>query len=450
MDTSTRSQGTAAGTPASAGTAVSRRHALRMAAGLAAALPALPALSACGSDAEDASRPSLSLVYLGDATQQKAFNQLFDAFHKAHPDIEIKAQGIAAKDWATFAQTVSTQIAGGKVPDIVDVATEGQLLFASKGLLEPLDSYIARDKKIVDDYFADADPKLREWTDRYGSTDGKTYFIPGGYNTAVLYCNTKVFQRAGVDLPSGDWSWDDFKKAGIRIKEKTGAFLLPIGYSFPFTDIMPWLFTNGASTFNEDWDKATFGSPEAIEAATFVKSLIDAGLSPKPGGAFDAAAQLRKDKLAAFGGGRWPTLDVRRLKMTDKVRIVKWPSNKRNGSPVGWDGWPILKASRNKEAAWTFLKWLMSKDASTFYAKIGGTNIPARGSVADSKVFLENAPKGTPLLPGALKYGTPIPSPVQGAQAQKIITQAWQEAITGTKPVAAALTAAEKQLGGLV
>lgn len=428
--------------------------------GVTAAVPAMSALAGCGGSSGSSggsSGPSgasgeLSLAYLGDATQQKAFNDLFTAFNKANPGITVKANGIAAKDWANFANTISTQLAGGKKYDIVSVATEGQLLMSSKGVLAPLDDFIAKDKAVVDAYYAGIDPHLREWTSKYGSPDGKTYFIPGGYNAVVLYCNTEVFAKAGVDIPTGDWTWDEFKAAGARIKEKTGAYLISLGGGgdFPFVEIMPWLLTNGASTTDADWKTPTYNSPAAIEAATFVKGLIDAGLAPKVGGSFDAPNQFSKGALATLGGGRWPTLDIRRLNLVDKTRIVNWPTKAGKGAPIGWDGWPILNSSTNKEAAWTFIKWLMSPEASEFYAKIGGTNIPALKTVAASQSFLDNAPKGSELLPAAIGYGTPIPSPKQGAETQKVISTGWKNAITGLKPVSDALTEANDQLRPLL
>lgn len=437
-----------------------RRTFLR--AGAAAlAIPAIGSLAGCsgtpvggvstgaGAGAPASTEP-LNLIYLGDATQQKAFKALFDAFNKAHPNIKIKANGIAAGDWATFANTVSTQIAGGKIPDIVDVATEGQRLISSKGLLLPLDDLIARDKDVTDPFFNGIAPNLKAWSAKYGSPDGKTYFIPGGYNTVIQYCNTDVFKKAGVALPEKDWTWDDFQAAGQQIKAKTGAFLMGLGYGFPFVDIMPWLLTNGASTMDAEWKTATFNSPEAVEAATYVKSLIDAGLSPKPGGTFDAAAQYAKGNLAILGGGRWPTLDIRRLNMVDKSQIVNWPTKQGNGSPAGWDGWPIFKASKRVEDAWTFMKWMMSKEASEFYASVGGTNVPALTEVAKSQAFLSNAPKGTELIATAIDYATPIPSPDQGAKVQTEITKGWQAAITGTKPVQAALDAANQAIQALL
>lgn len=391
----------------------------------------------------------LSFVYYGDANQQAQFKSLFAEFNKINPAITLQAQGIASASWATFSNTVATRIAGGQIPDIIQIATEGQRIFASKGLLEPLDPYIARDKALVDNYYADIDPNLKAWTLKYGSTDGKTYYMPGGYNTVCMYVNTEIFAKAGVAIPTGDWSWSDFKTAAQQIKDKTGAFMLPVGSGY-FVDVMPWLTTNGAATFNSAWTVPTFNTPAAVEAVTFAKSLIDAGLAPKPGGAFDAATNMSNGKLAALAGGRWPTIDIRRLKIVDKVQIVKWPKKTADGSPVGWDAWPITKASKNKDAAWEFIKFLISKPAGEYFATIGGTIVPARLSVAKSAAFTTNAPKGSDLLSDAIAYATPIPSPNRGAEIQKTIEDAWLKVISGNGDAQGTLEAANTKLKSLL
>jgi hypothetical protein len=38
---------------------------------------------------------------------------------------------------------------------VIQVATAGQRLFASKGLLAPLDDYIGKDHAAIDEYYAD-------------------------------------------------------------------------------------------------------------------------------------------------------------------------------------------------------------------------------------------------------------------------------------------------------
>lgn len=242
---------------------------------------------------------------------------------------------------------------------------------------------------------AGIDPHLREWTKKYGYPDGKTYFIPGGYNAMVPYCNTEVFAKAGVTLPDSDWTWDEFKAAGTQIKQRTGAYLTAIGDgTFPFGDIMPWLLTNGASTLNADWT-ADVNSPAAVEAATFVKGLLDAGLAPKLSGStnsYDAPGQLAQGKLASLVGGRWPTVDMRRLKLVEKVRILNWPTKADKGSPIGWDGRPILRAPKGSQLLPT----------------ASATALPSRRPSRAQRHRRSSAPGGRTPSPGSSRCPLPL------------------------------------------
>lgn len=429
------------------GRSVDRRTFLR-GLGAAALVPATAGtLAGCGSDSGSAGG-DLTFVYYGDADLQKDYDKLFTKFRKDHPEITLKAQGIASKSWAEFANAVSTRLAGGQPLDVVQIATEGQRIFASKGLLEPLDPYIKSDQAAVDGYYKDTPPQLKEWLKQYASPDGKTYYMPGGYNTMALYVDSKIFDKAGVEVPE-EWTWDEFSELGKEIKAKTGAYLTAAGSGY-FTDVMPWLLTNGASTLDEKWATATYASPQAVESLTFARSLVTDGLAPKPGGTYDAPTAMSQGKLASFGGGRWPTNDLRRLKALDGVQLVKWPKKTTDGSPVGWDAWPILKGSKNKDAAWTLITYLISESFGDTITSGGGAAVPARISDAKSKAFTEDAPKNTELLTELLKVATPIPAPDRGAECQKAIEEAWLQGISGTKQPQQALTEANTKIQGLL
>ena len=151
-----------------------------------------------------------------------------------------------------------------------------------------------------------------------------------------------------------------------------------------------------------------------------------------------------------FGGGRWPIIGIRNLKATAKMGIVPWPTKVEQGSPVGWNGYPIMKASKKKDDAWTFIKFLISKEGSSFFAQLGGTIVPARKSIANSQSFLTDAPKGTEYLYQALSYATPIPSPDKGAAVQKAVEDGWKQVLTGNAAPADALGKAQTALEGLV
>jgi multiple sugar transport system substrate-binding protein len=432
---------------------LSRRTLLR-GLGAAALAPALGMpLAACGSDDSESGGGSgggtVTFVYYGDAESQKAYDQLFTKFRSEHPEITLKAQGIAAKSWADFANAVATRLAGGQQLDVVQIATEGQRIFMTKDLLEPLDDYIKKDQAAVDAYYKDTPESIRKFLQQYASKDGQTFFMPGGYNTMALYLNTKIFTDAGVEPPTDTWTWDEFRAAGQAIKTKTGAFLTAAGTGY-FTDVMPWMLNNGAAPISEDWTKSTINTPEAVEALTFARSLVVDGLAPKPGGTFDAPTQMAKGKLATFGGGRWPTNDLRRLKFVDQVQLVKWPQQATPGSPVGWDAWPILKQSKNKDSAWIFITYLISETFGDAITAGGGGAVPARISDATGPEFLKDAPKNTELLVDLLDVATPIPGPDRGAETQKVIEEAWTQGITGTKDPQTALAEADSKLQALL
>jgi multiple sugar transport system substrate-binding protein len=414
---------------------MSRRRLLQVAGTGALGLTGLGALAGCGgSDSggkDTGGTGPLSFVYLGTAEQQKQWNALFAAFNKKHPDIKLKATGVPVDNWAAFFDKVSTQLGGGAKYDLVQVATEGMQLFATRGLLYPIDEFMKKDKAAVDEYLSDANPKIAEFNKKYASPGGKTYYMPGDFNTMCLWFNKEVFQKAGSDLPTDDWTWDDFYAAGQKIKSRTGAFLYPATPEY-FIGVMSWLLTNGASTLDVEWKKATADTPQAIEAAEFCQKLVKDKLSPAPGGSFDRFSLAAQGKLASFGGGRWPIINIRALNAVDKFGIVAWPHNKApKGSPVGWATFPIFKSSDKKDKAWTFIKYLFSKEGGAFFAKLGGTAVPSRKSLANSEEYLSNSPEGTEKLYEALDYATPIPSPPKGNLIQRGVEDSWGQILGG-------------------
>ncbi|HEY8457391.1 MAG TPA: sugar ABC transporter substrate-binding protein [Actinopolymorphaceae bacterium] len=420
----------------------SRRGFLKGAAGIGIGFAAsLGAATSCsrGGGGGQGSAGKVTLVYSGDAEQKKIWEALFDDFRKEHPDIDLEAKNIPSASWSEFFDTVSVQIAGGQVPDIVRVATEGQRLFASRELVLPIDEYIERDKEELQPYFDDVHPNLITWTNELTSPGDETYYLPHGFNTMCIHYNVEVFERAGVEEPTDDWTWEDFYNAAQTIVAKLpGTFAMDVPPAY-FGSVMPWLLTNGASTMNADWTASTVASPEAVEAAEFMRSLVAEGLSPKPGGEYDPFTAMAQGKLAMVGGGRWPVISLRNLKIVDKVKIVAWPQAKRKGSPVGWDAYPIMKEAQNKEGAWEFVKFMAGKKATRRFAELAGTIVPPLRSVAQSEAFFDNAPEGSEKLYEALEYATPIPSPDKGNVIEQDIIDTFEQILVGNSEPQAAL-----------
>jgi multiple sugar transport system substrate-binding protein len=371
---------------------------------------------------------SLTLAYLGTADQQVVWKKLFALFQKKYPDVQLTAQANASNNWAVYFNSVSTQIAGGKIPDVVQVATEGQRLFASRGLVEPIDAYLQRDKDEMASYYADTPSNLLQLVAQ-SSPDGKTYYLPDVYNPMCIWYNVEMFQKAGVNEPDDSWTWDDYYAIAKKIA-KPGIYSTYVQPTY-FTGIMPWVLTNGGNVLNSDWSKSTVTDPAVVEALAFMRQQVAEGLSPAPGGTFDQYGAMAQGKLAMFGGGIWPIINIRSLGIVDKVKIVAWPRKVKQGSPLGFNAYPIMKASPNKEAAWAFAKFMVSQEANTLLVQNGGTGVPLSRSIVNSSAFLDNAPKGVEKLYTALQYGTLLPAPNKENVMELAIDNISAEVLTG-------------------
>jgi len=435
---------------------INRRGLLRGAAGTALATSLAACNASSGSDPQPVASPgtepqgSIKISIFGvDQNNINAFTELFKSFTAKYPKVNLQIRGIAAADWGTYFNAISTQIAGGDPPDVVQVATEGQRLFSSRNLVTPIDDYIQRDKTEMDNYFADVDANYRAQIDKYEKVDGKTYYLPGAFNTMVMWCNKAVFSKAGVDLPKDDWTWSDFENACRRLKASDSTmfpYIARNGGAGYFTGIQPWLLTNGTSVLNDDWTKSEIASDAAIEAIALQRKLIADGLAPAPGGQFDMYSMMAQGRAAMMGGGRWPIVSFKKLNMVDSLQIVPWPKKAKQGTPVGWNSYAILQASQNKEAAWALVKFIVAKDTETTFAKQGGTVVPSRLSVATSPAFLDGSPAGSNKLYEGLKYGSVLPAPNRTNELELRVTDGLQRILTGNIEVAAGCRDLESQV----
>jgi multiple sugar transport system substrate-binding protein len=425
--------------------AMSRRDFMRVAGGGAVAFGALGAtglLEAClGSPSTSSAGASgtISIVHEGSADLIAIIKGVLAEFEKQHPNIHVNSQvipgGGTTGNWAQYSDALVTQIAGGQVPDVVWMATEGLRVFASQGLLEPLNSYITRDKQELSDYFANVPQNVFTKWDKLESPNGTQYELPSQFNTVCMWYSKPMFQQAGLPEPSPDWTWDDFHAAAKKIAVG-GKYAMHVN-QYQFAGILPWLFTNGASTLDSTWSKATIDSPQAIEAAKFMRSLITEGLAPRLGGQFDPFASMAQGKLAMFAAGWWPLPTIKQLGVLDKVGIVPFPKNAQKGSPVGWNMYPIFKASKNKEAAWTFIKFMTSKSTNKYISERGVTLPLAKSSAFSGPI--DQGPAGAHYVYDALDYATPVPSPDKNAVIQQQIENTFSDILAGNADPASAL-----------
>src|SRR5690606_12681058 len=89
------------------------------------------------------------------------------------------------------------------------------------------------------------------------STDGTSYALPSSFSDVVLYYNADLFDAAGLEYPTNDWTWEDEKAAAEAL---TDAAAGQWGDHQPvsFYEYYKVLAQNGGEFLNEDKTAVAF------------------------------------------------------------------------------------------------------------------------------------------------------------------------------------------------
>jgi multiple sugar transport system substrate-binding protein len=194
--------------------ALNRRQFLIGAGGLAAAATTM-GLGACapgsqggGSQGEGGQGGTieLALAWWGNPTRNKNTEALIAAYMQANPNVKIEGQpGEGSSYWDKLA----TQTAGGKAPDIIQMDMNYIAEYGTRGALLDLGG--------VDT------SKFVEGTVDSGRINDKLVGINAGINSALIFANPKVFEKAKMDLPDDTtWTWDQMFEVGAEAASKAG------------------------------------------------------------------------------------------------------------------------------------------------------------------------------------------------------------------------------------
>jgi len=272
---------------------------------------------------------------------------------------------------------------------VVDFYWVGE--FTKAGWLAPLDDRIAADKIDTSVYI----PKL---LDLVGKVNGVTYMLPFyNYAMGLLYRkdllendkNKADFKALnGFDLAPPK-TWDEYLKQVAFFTKDDMHGVVNQGLR-PDPIAMEWsnyLFANGEEYHDDDW-RPTFNNEKGAAAldqyATNVNKYGPVGsASFSFDEAFNVMAQGKAYSYITYNFFRASIDDPSKSSVVGKVEImpVPGPTPGSGASLNGAWGWAIPKSSPNPDAAWTFLKWVESRDTAKKRALQGGS--PTRTDVFD-------------------------------------------------------------------
>jgi multiple sugar transport system substrate-binding protein len=209
-------------------------------------------------------------MWAGDAeAEAKLEAQMAAAQEVVGDDIVIELE---TAPWADFFTKLNANLSSGNLACVT--AMNGQRMAGyHDAFLELGDEELATAGISADDYNEGALSVM--------AYDGTLYGLPYDTATMFLYYNADLFEQAGVDLPTNDWTIQDFEDAAVAVTEATGVK----GFAVSL-DEFQWLSLpmaySGLQAVNEDME-LDLTDPDFVEAATWYASLAtDLGVSDAP------------------------------------------------------------------------------------------------------------------------------------------------------------------------
>ncbi|WP_195574711.1 ABC transporter substrate-binding protein [Paenibacillus sp. 1001270B_150601_E10] len=275
--------------------------------------------------------------------------QLVDKFNETHPDIAISLEAYGSE----YDTKIAAGMGANDAPDVMYMWNYPTY----KEALEPLDSYLEKEG-------ADFKSNYYETLWNYNSADGKVLGLPVGYTTHVVYYNKDLFDKAGVPYPKSGWTWDDLQATAKKLNNPDESIS---GFAFSGTpdpyDFEMFLWGNGTAYVGDNGSlQGNLNSDKSIEVLAMFQNMLKDGYAITTEGS--GSTEMKSGKVAMFTNGAWSIGGLKEAGIN--FGIVELPAFK-NGSAVSIvssSGISMSKNSKNKEAAWEFIKFWTSEEAN--------------------------------------------------------------------------------------
>lgn len=405
-------------------------------------------LAACGgpdveqinSDTEKASGGKITLKFWLRGNASEPLNQSlmadFKDYEQQHPNVAIEADFVPIADVET---KWNAAFAGGTAPDLFDVGIVNLPSRAQLNQFAVLDEYIAK--------WEDKDD-IQENIMNLGKFKDKVYGIGYAPSPYVFAYRKDYFQEAGLNPESPPKNWDELKQYAIKLSKKEGNQVVRAGFDIPKQEdsLLFEIFArqNGNILVDEANELPVFDQSSAVEAVQFLVDLMPYSIP---------FADMNKVDNIPFTKGKsamsylLPDTIKNMIKndpsLADKIGVVSNVPGKQPATFSGLRLFSMSANSKNKDAAWDLITFLMSKENMAERMKETNTAV-VRKSLAEEYIQLD--PTFNQPVMEAIAVGYGRPSVTWSPLYRKYANQGYEEAAFKTKPVDQALKDAVAKL----
>ncbi len=364
---------------------------------------------------------------------------LVEEFEKENPDIKVMRQDL---DWDTMNTKLNVILSSSNVPDVVTADLTWMPVYGSLNVFADL--------RQISGNSVNGETFENTWAP--SNLDALTY---GGkligalydFDAYCLYYRKDLLDAKGLKAPK---TWDDLVAVGKAIVQGDKYKYAAQSNAYHMAQ---FIYENDGQILNKDNTAAAFTASETKEAFQFYSDLVNKEKVAMhwTDGHGDLLQGLKDERIAMFADGPYRMAQMKEIapEQSGKWAVAPHPISKKAGSYLGGTALVIPEGSKNKEAAWKFIEFLLKPKNATLVYKQASAGPAVLSSLDDpdflvpDPYFSDEAP--LPLFKDALIHAIPFPRIRDWDSVDFEISDATLQILGGYKTVDEALnTAAEK------
>ena len=368
-------------------------------------------------------------------------------FRDLLPEFEKKTGVKVVIDMYGFAELYNKNLtaSAGKTGeyDIYQMHFPDMALFDERGYFVDLTDWVMRDAKDPSFMLDDIEPYLQgshmKYKDRY-------YGVPTHVGANFFYYRKDILEKEGLEVPT---NWEKTLEVAKSITEKYA----PEMYGFTFmgrgdiqgmATFMGFMGAYGCDFYDHTTFKPTINAPECVKALETYVSMLPYSVPESASFGFDEnhmAFQKGKAAMIVF----WDSGDGFFSDPKQSDIVGKWGVGVVPGGHGANGGWSvqISTGSQYPEAAWEFLKWLVSPEMENRAVPLKPS---CRISVLTDPAYAQYP--GYMAFHRLLNEGKPFDFPkiLPNWQMMEMTAQRIQEVLTGQKQPKEALDGIQQEI----
>ncbi len=385
--------------------------------------------------------------HMSEDVWMQCLKELKAEYEKLNPDVTIEFEPVSL---ANKAQRFTIASEARNAPDVVHCEFVDLAPYVDKGYLLDLSGFIKKEPKNFMKQWADSAVKLSQF-------NGKTYAMPDDAQTIVMFYNTELYKKAGLDPNKPPKTWTEFRDYAKKLTTdgQWGFGMVGDKSTSLIQRLLPVIWSFGGDIFNENMTKCVLDSPDSIAGFKFYIELSTKDGVVPPGPTEMSAQNVRtfasQSKVAMKFGSGWTVSIIDALnpalKAREVLRAAPMPVGKEKVTFAVMDFWGISAYTKHKDAAWSWVKFLTSKESTTKMFKDNGVT-SSRIDVAESEIIKND--KFASVVSSQIPYGRPAPRFIALNEVNDALIVATQQALIKQKTPEEAMKEAAAKINQII